>query len=193
MVEKNSRQERWNQRYLEKVFSAPEPVFVLSENRHLLTSGKALEIASGFGGNAIFLAENNYQVDAFDYSEIALQKLSEYASTQSLAITTATVDLENVSLPSEHYDLIIGSYYLQRGLFPALLSALKPGGLFIYQTFSGQCVDGAGLENPDFRLGQGELLTICSEHSILYYREDNGSCQGETCFNGEAMIIARRD
>ncbi len=193
MVKKNSRQQRWDQRYREKVFAAPEPAFVLSGNQHLLTSGNALEIASGFGGNALFLAENNYQVDAFDYSEVAMQKLSDYASTHSLAITTATIDLENISLPSEYYDLVIGSYYLQRELLPQLLAALKSGGLFFYQTFSGHCVDGAGPENPDFRLRQGELLTICSGHSILYYREDNGSCQGEACFNGEAMIIARRD
>jgi len=193
MTEKNTRQLRWDQRYRAKLFVAPEPAFVLSGNQHLLTSGNALEIASGFGGNALFLAENNYRVDAFDYSEVAMQKLSDYASSHSLALSTATVDLEKISLPSEHYDLIIGSYYLQRELFSQLLSALKPGGLFFYQTFSGHCVDGAGPENPDFRLKPGELLTICSGHSILYYREDDGSCQGDTCFNGEAMIVAQRD
>jgi len=193
MVERKSRQQRWDQRYSEKVFAAPEPAFVLSTNKHLLASGNALEIASGFGGNSILLAENSYQVDAFDYSEVAMQKLNDYASAHSLAISTTTVDLDDVSLPSEHYDLVIGSYYLQRELFPQLLSALKPGGLFFYQTFSGHCVNGAGPENPDFRLRSGELLTICSEHSILYYREDNGRCQGEACFNGEAMIVARRE
>ena len=193
MAEESSRQQRWDQRYREKVFAVPEPAFVLSANQHLLTSGNALEIASGFGGNSIFVAENNYRVDAIDYSEVAMQKLDDYASTHSLAITTATVDLENISLPSEQYDLVIGSYYLQRELFPLLLSALKPGGLFFYQTFSGDCVDGAGPENPGFRLRAGELLTICSGHSILYYREDNGCCQGERCFNGEAMIVARRE
>ena len=193
MSEKSSRQERWDQRYREKMFATPEPSFVLASNQHLLTSGKALEIACGFGGNTIFLAENNYCVDALDYSEVAMQKLSDYASIHSLSITATTVDLEKVSLPSEHYDLVVGSYYLQRELFPQLLSSLKPGGLFCYQTFSGQCVDGAGPENTDFRLTPGELLTICSGHSILYYREDNGGCQGEACFNGEAMIIARRD
>lgn len=193
MSELDSRQQRWNQRYQEKSFEAPCASFVLRANKHLLKSaGKALEIACGFGGNAIFLAKSGYVVDAVDYSEVALQKLADYAKENHLSINTQLADLEDADLDAGQYDVIVVSYYLQRDIFPKLFAALNPGGILFYQTFSGQCVDGAGPENPAFRLNQNELLTLCAGSSILYYREDDARCSGDECMHGEAMVVARR-
>jgi len=194
MQEKAGKQQRWNQRYSDKVISEKPPAYVLSCNQYLLTNkGTALDLACGLGVNALFLAKTGYQVTAIDYAAAALKKLSDYASENDLSIKTQCVDLELAKLENNSYDVVVVSYYLQRNLFHEIFKSLKPGGLLFYQTFSGDCIEGNGPENPVFRLQQGELLSLCAEHSILYYREDGGCCTGQDCFNGEAMIVAKRE
>ena len=194
MTEKSEKQQRWNQRYQEKTISEKPPAYVLSCNQNFLTKkGMALDLACGLGANALFLANNGYQVTAIDYADEALKQLSGYAQDHGLSIKTQNIDLEKLSLDIGFYDVVVVSYYLQRDLFPFIFNSLKPGGILFYQTYSGQCIDGNGPENPAFRLRQGELLSLCAEHSILYYREDGDCCIGQDCFNGEAMIVAKRE
>jgi len=189
-----TKQQRWNRRYKEKLQTEQTPAFVLQSNQSLLSgNGKALDLACGLGGNAIFLAQHGYQVTALDYSEVALNKLSACAAGNNLSIETCLSDLENDEFISQSFDVIVASYYLQRDLFPKIFSALKPGGLLFYQTFSGSPVKDTGPQNILFRLRRGELLSMCSNHTILFYREDPGECSGSDCMCGESMIIVRRD
>ena len=73
---------KWN-----AVYSQSEPIFypaaVLTENDFLLPStGTALDLACGFGANAVFLAERGWAVTAWDISLIAIDKLMTYAVRQ---------------------------------------------------------------------------------------------------------------
>lgn len=188
------KKQRWNQRYQDKAQTEQSPAFVLRANLALLRcQGKALDLACGLGGNAIFLAKLGYQVTAVDYSEVALAKLSAYAETNNLSIKTVLLDFENSEFDFHEFDVVIVSYYLQRDLFPKIFSALNLNGLLFYQTFSGTPKEGAGPQNPVFRLKRGELLSLCSRHSILYYREDPDSCRGPECLCGESMIIVQKN
>jgi len=194
MSEKTGKQQRWNQRYQDVAFSEKSSAYVLSCNQHLLKNkGTALDLACGLGANALFLAKTGYQVTAIDYAEAALTKLSDYAGDYGLSIETQCEDLEAIKLKDSFYDVVVVSYYLQRDLFPEIFKSLKSGGVLFYQTFSGDCIDGNGPGNPVYRLQQGELLSLCAEHSILYYREDSSCCIGQDCFNGEAMIVVKRE
>ncbi|MDH5391960.1 MAG: methyltransferase domain-containing protein [Gammaproteobacteria bacterium] len=189
-----NKQQSWNLRYQHKAITDPEPVHVLKCNQHLLSGcGSALDLASGLGGNAVFLAKAGYDVTAVDYSQVALEKLTRFAEVNKLAITTRLIDLESEPCSLGCYDLIVVSYYLQRKLFPAIFSAIKTGGLLFYQTFSGDAENAPGPQNAAFRLAQAELLTLCSGHELLYYREDPSHCMAENCLKGEAMIVVKRD
>ena len=75
--------DKWN-----AVYSQSEPIFypaaaVLTENDFLLQStGTALDLACGFGANAVFLAARGWAVTAWDISLIAIDKLMTYAVRQ---------------------------------------------------------------------------------------------------------------
>ena len=78
----------------------PAAAEVLTENDFLLPStGMALDLASGLGANAIFLAERGLAVTAWDISSVAIDKLSTYAAQQGLNINACpqkiTVNGEN--------------------------------------------------------------------------------------------------
>jgi len=194
VIQSSEKQQRWDQRYQQQSVSEKSSAYILRNHQYLLTGhGDALDLACGLGANAIFLAKNGYQVTAIDFSDAALDKLSSYAREQSLAVTTRQIDLSSCLLGDDCYDVIVVSYYLQRDLFPVIFNSLKSGGLLFYQTYSGKCINGCGPENPAFRLQQGELLSLCAGHSILYYREDSENCTGPECLNGEAMIVVKRD
>lgn len=187
------RQQKWNQRYKDKLVCDQLPASVLELNKSLLvTKGEALDLACGLGGNAVFLAEQGYQVTALDYSDVALEKLALFANQKNLSIKTSLLDLETQSISSDKFDVVVVSYYLQRELFPELFRILKQGGLLFYQTFSVATETDSGPRNASFRLEKGELLSLCENYSLLYYREDQGCCSGVDCFNNDAMIVVRK-
>ncbi|SMF84436.1 hypothetical protein SAMN02982917_5771 [Azospirillum oryzae] len=53
---------------------------------------------------------------------------------------------------------IVVTNYLHRPLFPALLAALEPGGVLIYETFADGNARFGRPSSPDFLLRRGELL-----------------------------------
>lgn len=198
--------EKWDQRFSERHCADAQAAAVLSENSHLLPRlGNALDLASGLGGNAILLAQAGLEVTAIDLSRVAMSKLDSYAQEQQLAIHCHCYDLEVASQQSEEFkhsavsgleensfDVIVVSHYLYRPLLPALLSALKPGGLLYYQTFTQQHVAATGPSNTAYRLAKNELLEFCEALHILFYREEGLQGDTEQGFRNQAMIIAQR-
>jgi len=190
--------EKWDQRFAALDCADAQASAVLTENSHLLPSqGRALDLASGLGGNAIHLARAGLEVSAIDLSSIAMTKLSTYAEQQQLTISCCCRDLENEAeqqsdgLDENAFDVIVVSHYLYRPLLPSLLRALRPRGLLFYQTFTQQRIGASGPSNSAYRLAENELLRHCEGLHILLYREDG--LQGDTAqgFRNQAMVIAQ--
>ena len=67
-------------------------------------------------------------------------------------------DLETYPLPTQAFGLIVVSRYLDRPRLPALIDALAPGGLLLYETFTTrQREHRVGPHRADFLLEPGEL------------------------------------
>lgn len=166
---------KWDRRFSSA--SAPNKVAqVLQRNLHLLPQrGRALDLACGLGGNALFLAAQGLQVDAVDASPVALQKLANFAAQQKLDVSAVEADIESDWQSPYRYDVIICSHYLYRPLCPRIAAALNSGGLLFYQTFTIDKIDGSGPRTADYLLQKNELLQLFSELEVVYYREDGRS------------------
>lgn len=163
---------KWDKRYLSST-TCGEPCWLLEQFQHLLpASGRALDLACGLGGNAMLLARHDLETHAWDFSSIALRKLQSFATQQQFQIDTDLRDLERQPPPANSFDVIVVSHYLYRPLFPALVAALRPGGLVFYQTWHQQKRSDHGPSNPDYLLAPGELLEQFSALQTVYYRED---------------------
>jgi SAM-dependent methyltransferase len=184
---------KWDERYSDPD-KQPRVAEVLQENAHLLPAqGKALDLACGLGGNALFLAERGLEVIAWDLSSVAIERLCQLAKRADLFNLTATVcDVERQSLPSEYFDVIVVSYFLERQLILPLINALKPGGLIYYQTFVCDAVSSIGPQSSCFRLTDQELLSLFSPLKIRFYRDE--ARVGDTTLGSRdiAMLIAQR-
>ena len=152
--------------------------------------GRALDIATGKGRNAIFLAAQGFAVGAIDISPVALAEARSRAEEKGLAISWQQADLEKIELPENSYDLIVNFNYLQRTLVPQLKAALKVGGHVIFETYF---IDQQAIghpTNPDYLLRHNELLDLFSGFRVLYYREGRFKDNGEDAFR--AGLLARK-
>ena len=171
----------WDSRHRE-VAHAPQACPVLQQHSsHLPAQGLALDLACGRGGNALWLARRGLTVHAWDFSEAAIHALREEAEQHGLAVEAEVRDVVLNPPESDQYDLLVASYFLHRDLMPALLAAVRPGGLLYYQTFLvGH--PGPGPRNPDFLLRPGELRGYCEGWEVLHSLEQDG----------QAQLVARR-
>jgi dihydroneopterin aldolase len=170
------------------------PAGWLVGHRKLLKSGRALDVASGKGRNALYLAKEGFTVDAWDRNEKGLESLAMKAMKLGLSITTRLVDLEQEpSIPAETFDLVIIFYYLQRNLIPWLTQALRPGGILVYETF---LIDNHLRYNHprhrEFCLEHNELLTLFPSLRILAYREGSNDEERGSQIPFLASLIAER-
>jgi len=173
---------KWDRQFAEAL--APgRAATVLRENLHLLPdSGNALEIACGLGANSLLLARCGLQVEAWDYSAVALAKLREFCRVERLSVGTRQIDVEQPFTWPRRYQVIVVTRYLHRDLCPHIVQGLEPGGLVFYQTFNRTKRDRVGPSNASYLLETNELLRLFAGLELVFYREDGRAgdmAQGE--------------
>ena len=148
-----------------------------------------MDVAGGVGRHAIWLAQHGWRVKLLDISEVGIRQAEENAKNTG---TEASISLEvcNLNLIQdlgrEQYDLVLVFFFLQRKLFPALISTLKPGGLLIYKTYITEQKNFAGgPSHPMFLLEPNELLQAFSSMRVLHYHETVSQ-------KGVAELVARK-
>jgi len=169
---------KWDAKYREKPISS-DPSEIVKQYWHLAFPGKALDIASGGGGNSIFLAQNGFSVDAVDISTVATDNLADKHHN----ISVICEDLNTWKIPQNQYDLIVNIRFLDRKLFPQIQEGLKDGGLLIFESF----LNG---ETDKYCLLTNELLHVFSKFRIFYY-EEKKTAHGEK-YDRMASFVAQK-
>lgn len=175
------------------------PAPFLINHFHSLPKGTILDVATGFGRNALYLAKHGYSVHGLDRDPAAIAFLKEQA--QRLQLPNLTVNLQDfeageadsLTLGRDLYDGIIVFFYLYRPLFPFLMKALKPGGVLIYETF---LLDNHLIRRhprrQEFCLGHNELLKLIEGLRVLYYDEGEHQDPGKLERAYTARLVARK-
>jgi len=145
----------------------------LKRHIHLLPQGKALDIATGEGRNAVFLAEHGFDVEAVDISKIGLRKAQKLAGARGVKIKTITADLDTFLIEQGRYDLITDFYFLNRRFISRIKKGLKKGGRVVFETYltENRSLGLEGPKNPSYLLKPNELLELFKGLRILFYRE----------------------
>lgn len=126
-----------------------------------LLSAPVLDLACGSGRHVRFLAGRGMAVTDVDRDLSRLGDLRDHTR-----VTAVETDLESDTAPwrpeAGAYGGVIVTNYLYRPLLPALVGALKPGGVLVYETFALGNEAFGKPSNPDFLLRPGELLDAVS-------------------------------
>ncbi|WP_329532016.1 methyltransferase domain-containing protein [Streptomyces sp. NBC_01450] len=101
----------WDERYCgtELVWTAAPNRFVEGELAGL-PAGRAVDLAAGEGRNAVWLAERGWDVDAVDFSAVALAKAETLAAERGVQLRTHCTDLTAWDAPEAAYDLALIAY-----------------------------------------------------------------------------------
>ncbi len=159
---------KWNEKYRQRGYP-DTPAAVLKEFCGRAPGRRALDLAAGTGRNALFLAEQGFQVDAVDISD---EGLARFAGRHP-GVRILCADLDRFDIAPNRYDLIVDVLYLNRRLFPQICEGLVPGGILIFETLVAS-PGGAGDEGhcQDYLLRENELLHAFLSLTVVYYREE---------------------
>ncbi|HYC59603.1 MAG TPA: methyltransferase domain-containing protein [Thermoanaerobaculia bacterium] len=122
--------DEWNERYRVREELDREPASLLVGAARGVPPGRALDLACGAGRNAVWLAQNGWNVVAIDGAEEAVRIVRELDPH----IDARALDLEtDASLPFDDasFDLIAILYFLWQPLFREAHRLLREGGLIV--------------------------------------------------------------
>lgn len=183
--------DEWDERYRTDDYEPRQyPSPVLRESVEWLSEGRALDLATGAGRNALFLAERGYEVDAIDVSEAALDRGREAAAERGVEVNWICADLDEYDFPAGRYDVVNCSYYLNLDRLPDAKDALTPGGTLVYEHHlrSSEPVD-RGPSTDRYRLRSNDLLRACLDLTVLRYDESVRTIDGRTA--AVVSLVAR--
>jgi SAM-dependent methyltransferase len=189
----------WDRRYAgeEMVWSVEPNRFVAAETGGL-APGRALDVACGEGRNAIWLAQQGWEVVATDFSGVALDKGRALAERAGVPVEWVEADVTMWDPPGS-FDLIVVSYLqLPAGpladAFGRLVPALAPGGtLFVIGHDRRNLAEGVGgPQSVDVLLDADEVVALLSGLEVERAEVVERSVEGADRPALDTLVRARR-
>jgi SAM-dependent methyltransferase len=184
----------WDERFRNGDYPvAPDPSPVLRAFVDAFPTGRALDVATGTGRNALFLAERGYRVDAIDRSAEGLDLARAAAEERSVAdrVTFERADATDYEFPAATYDVVTISFYRTLDRLADVKAALAPGGVLFYQHHLRTADDvDRGPGSDRHRFASNELLRACLDLTVLHY-EETGEVDEEGRESATVTIVAR--
>lgn len=144
-----------------------------------LSPGKALDLGCGQGRNALFLAQQGFEVTAVDQNELALEILQSIVEQEDLEMTVGLYDINSASL-TQTYDLIVSTVvlmFLQADRIPAIIQNMQdqtnPGGYNLI--VCAMDTEDYPCQVPfSFTFKEGELADYYKDWELIKYNENPG-------------------
>ena len=184
----------WDERFREGEYPQdPDPSEVLKRYVGTFPEGRALDVATGTGRNALPVAAAGYRVDAVDQSREGLRIARENAREAGVDddIEWIQADLDSFAYPASTYDLVTISFYRPVDRLPDIIEALADGGcLFIQHHLRTTDNVDSGPSGDRYRFASNELLRAGLGLTVLHYDERTTTTDGTTA--ATAQLVARK-
>jgi len=155
---------------------ASVPSAFLMEAVKGLVPGQALDVGTGQGRNAVWLASQGWQVTGIDVSGVGLTAAQAGAAKAGLAIRTVKSAYADYDFGTAKWDLLAMIFAWAPIAEPSfrdkVVRSLRPGGLIVFEHF---VQDAEHPRAPMVRaLSPGELRVLFPHFEILFYEEKEG-------------------
>lgn len=134
------------------------------------TSARVCDVACGGGRHTRWFAARGHDVLAIDRDLSGVADLADTDPTEGLRVELLEADLEDGApppIPSRAFGVVVVTNYLWRPILGALVDAVAPGGLLLYETFAVGNERFGRPTNPDFLLRRNELLELALAHDLV--------------------------
>jgi SAM-dependent methyltransferase len=145
-----------------------------------LRPGTAMDLGSGSGRDATFLASEGHSVFAVDRLDDALDRVHQMAKIYApgMHVRTAVLNLEEQT-PMGGYDLITNFFFFDLEMLRRAKDLLHPGGSLVIEAFSHESFELTGRpSNPRRRMGDIDLSILAGGMEIVRkQRSEKGTIQ----------------
>lgn len=180
----------WDERFRNGDYPQnPEPSDTLRRYAETFPEGRALDVATGTGRNAVFLAEAGHDIDAIDQSVEGLKVTRKRTATRGLAdrLRTIQADVSTFEFPTEEYAVVTISFFRAIDHMADIKEALVPGGILFVEHHLRSTDDvESGPSSDRYRFAANELLHGNLDLTVLHYAE-----RTEERSDGRLAAIAR--
>jgi SAM-dependent methyltransferase len=163
----------WDERFRNEEYPVDaEPSDLLKRFVATLDGGRALDVATGTGRNAVHLAGEGYDVVGLDRSVEGLRIARERATERGVEDRCEWVqtDLVEHEFATEAYDLVTVSFFRVVDRLMDVLDALRPGGiLFVEHHLRTTGAVDRGPSGDRYRFGANELLHAALPLTVLHF------------------------
>jgi SAM-dependent methyltransferase len=156
--------------------------------------GAALDVGTGQGRNAVWLASRGWDVTGIDISGVGLAAAKANAAKAGVTIRTVKAAYADYDFGTARWDLIALFFawapVTDPGFVARIEKALRPGGLVIFEHF---VKDDEHPYPPMVRaLAPGELRQIFSDFEIVFYDEKEGIGDWGGPGSGLVRMVAKK-
>jgi cyclopropane fatty-acyl-phospholipid synthase-like methyltransferase len=153
-------------------------------------------LGEGEGRNAVFLAMKGLVLTALDASDIGLAKAGELARQKGVKLSTVTADLAAYDPGRDAWDGIVSIWchlpsQLRRDFYPKVVAALKPGGIFLLESYTPKQLEfgTGGPPDPDFLANADTLKSELKGLEWLYAGEKTREVREGRYHNGMSVVV----
>lgn len=181
------------------IYANPNPGFDTDPNALLVsavegrTPGRALDVSTGQGRNALFLAIQGWDVTATDISEEGLKISERNAEQVGVHIHTMLTSNEAFDLGTAAWDLIVMTYAPVPIADPAYAKrnyeALRPSGLIVVESFAS---DAAAQRRTPVDIDPAQLQQAFTGFRILHFEDTLALTDWEPQEMRVARLIAEK-
>jgi len=189
----------WDRRY-----SAPEYIFGKQPNRFLLSQRalfrpgmRVLDVATGEGRNAVWLAQQGCEVLGIDISPLAIDKAKRLAAEHGVQVELQLADVRVWDWAPGMFDAVV-SIFIQfaapgerSAVFEGMQRALRPGGVLIMQGYTPKQVEyrTGGPPQAEHMYTEGLLREAFGKLDIVHLREHEDVLSEGTKHVGRSALI----
>jgi len=190
----------WDQRYdTDEFVYGREPNDFFATSILSMRPGKVLLPGEGEGRNAIYAAELGWSVDAFDQSQVAMDKALKFAKEKSVHINFKACDLEGFPFKKANYDAVGLIFFhvppaLRKLLHQKAMESLKQGGELIMEAFhtTQLGMNSGGPRSPEMLYDKNILLEDFRELQVELMEETEVDLEEGLFHGGLAKVIRFR-
>ncbi|WCM92063.1 class I SAM-dependent methyltransferase [Acidovorax sp. NCPPB 2350] len=134
---------------------------------HLVPAGgSVLDVACGTGRHLRWFHARGHRVAGVDRAADAVAALGGLGE-----LVCADIEQGPWPFTGRRFDAVVVTNYLWRPLLPAIVQAVAPGGVLLYETFAQGNETVGRPARPDFLLAPGELLRACEGLRVVAYED----------------------
>ena len=195
--------DEWDRRYSdqEQLWSGRPNGALVSQTRGL-PAGRVLDVGCGEGADALWLADNGWEVTALDVSRVALDRAAAQAALTGAEVRWLHAGLVEAALPPGSFDLVSAQYPAllrteDNQAERALLGAVAVGGILLvvhHPPPTAEQVRAHGFD-PEVYVGMAQVTALLDDRWQIEVQESRPrhlTCGAGAGHTDDVILRARR-